>query len=181
MHDHAMHPAPYPPHQVTDHSTGRGRPTAPADRRACTTFSRVCLLILASCLSAGLTSCTVASGNATAGTWNVKSVGGDVGEITPGGMKRMNNSAALTKAADTVKGMFSNYLMAEGLKYLGGKYYDSKNAEISASQGVKLEKLKNAKSVTDAEAALKAAQEARLAEEAGAALTPASDGAFNPL
>lgn len=137
-------------------------------------------LLCAVFLSGCLTSCTTASGNATAGTWTVKSLGGDVGEISPGGMKGMNNSAALTKAADTVKGMFSNYLLAEGLKYLGGKYYDNKSAELGASQSVKLEELRNAKSVTDADAALKAAKQAAELEAAAAPAAAGAAGIFNP-
>lgn len=123
------------------------------------------LLFLLLSLLAWLPACTVASGNG----WKYSSVGGDAEGISAAGIARVNNSTAFGKGADTVKGMFTNYLLAEGIKYLGGKYYDAKGAEVSSAETVKLEELRNAKSAADAEAALKAAEQAAAAEEAAAA------------
>lgn len=116
-----------------------------------------------------LPSCTVANGNGTA--WSYKSVGGDfTGTLTPAGINgTVNNSTAFGKATDTIKGMWTNYLMAEGLKYLSGKYYDAKGAEVSSAETVKLQELKNAKSVADAEASLKVLEANHAAEAAAAA------------
>lgn len=88
-------------------------------------------------------------------------------------VKKLNQSTAFGKTADTIKGMFANYLMAEGLKFVAGKYYDFKGSELSTAESVKLEELRNAKSVNDANAALKVLK-AEQAAEAAATVIPAA-------
>ncbi len=89
-----------------------------------------------------LPACTVASG-----PWGKYSaLGGNAKGITKDGIAEVNNSLAFGKVTETVRGMWTNYLMAEGIKYLADKYYGVQGAEISAAETVKLEELKNAKS-----------------------------------
>lgn len=68
------------------------------------------------------------------------------------------NSPAFVKLMDTVEKMWKNYLLLQGLEFALGKYYTHEGKLVDASTTVKLEELRNAKSVADAEAALKMLQ-----------------------
>lgn len=134
----------------------------------------LCWLVaaLALVLTFCLTSCMTASGNRTTGEWKTSAVGTDASKykVGPEGMEieGLNQSAGLGKIADTIKGMWSNTLTGMAFKYAAGKYYDNKGAELSAAKTVDLEKLRNAKSVADAQAAQKML-DSKLAAEAAAA------------
>ena len=122
---------------------------------------------------AGLTpACMTASG--TGQSWKVASVGTDITglSVTAAGIQAasINQSVAFGKVADTIKGMWTNYLMAEGLKFIAGKYYGHEGKIVDQSTTLELEKLRNAKSVTDADAALKAAKQAAEIEAAASAI-----------
>lgn len=80
----------------------------------------------------------------------------------------LNQVEGAKVVAGLIQKMWSGYLTGAAIKYAMGKYYDFKGTEISSAQTVKLEELKNAKSLADGELALKAAEEARLAEAAAA-------------
>lgn len=67
-----------------------------------------------------------------------------------------NNSAAFVKLMDTIEKMWQNYLVAEGLKFALGKYYTHEGKVVDAATTVKLEELRNAASVAEAEHALEA-------------------------
>lgn len=71
-------------------------------------------------------------------------------------LKKVNTSIAFTASAETVRKMFANYLTAQGLRFLGGKYYDHQGQIVSADQTVKLEELRNARTLAEGERALKA-------------------------
>ena len=138
-------------------------------------------LLLSCCL---LPACMTASGNRLTGEWRTAAVGTDATryKVGPDGMDvaGMNQSTSLGKTADTVRGMWSNTLTGMVAKYAFGKYYDNKGAELSAAKTVDLEKLRNAKSVTDATAAQKALETKLAAEAAATAAPAATSGTFNP-
>lgn len=58
----------------------------------------------------------------------------------------------------SVQKMWSTYLITRGLEFVAGRYYDHAGKQIASSQAVRLEELRNAKSVADADAALKLLQ-----------------------
>ena len=101
-----------------------------------------------------LSSCVVAGGEG----WYGASVGTDATRMkwNRDGFEAegMNQSKGLQLVADTVKEMWQNYLLAEGLKYLAGKYYDHQGALVDADTTLKLEELRNAASAAEAEHAL---------------------------
>jgi len=117
------------------------------------------------------------SGNATTGKFSGTFLGTNLQEVnhTAAGFAAagMNQTEGLKIAADTVNKMWSNYLIAKGLEYVSGKYYDHKNNLVSTDKTIQLEKLKNAKSVADAEAAQKVL-DSTLAAEAAAGLPGAA-------
>lgn len=73
-------------------------------------------------------------------------------------MEGVNHSKAFIKAADTVKEMFDSWLIYKGLVYSLGKYYGHEGKVVDSATTIELEKLRNAKSVADAEAQLKILQ-----------------------
>ena len=126
-------------------------------------------LLLLACLP--FTACTSVKGPG----WSYASLGADTEgiNVSAAGFSavKINQSAALGQVTDTIKGMWTNYLMAEGLKYLAGKYYDQEGTVISSAETVKLEELKNAKSAADASAALETLKANHAAEAAAAVIT----------
>lgn len=103
-----------------------------------------------------LVSCMTAKGTGT--EWTITAVGTDITglDIKPTGMTatKIDNSAALKAVLAQVSKMWTNYLMAEGLKFLAGKYYDHAGLEVSSAQTVQLEELRNAKSLAEGNLAL---------------------------
>jgi len=90
--------------------------------------------------------------------WSYSSLGADVSglNVSADGIRadELRQSVALGKVTDTVRGMWTNYLMAEGVRFLAGKYYGLKGDELNAQTSVQLENLRNAKSAADANTAL---------------------------
>ena len=90
--------------------------------------------------------------------WSYSSLGADVSglNVSAKGIRaeELRQSVAMGKVTDTMRGMWTNYLMAEGVKFLAGKYYDMKGGEMNAQTSVQLENLRNAKSAADANTAL---------------------------
>jgi hypothetical protein len=119
-----------------------------------------------------LSSCASGKGEG----WQFTSLATDYGtlDVTRDGFRatKMNQTTGFKQAVDLVQKSFSNYLLAAGLKYVTGKYYDNKNAEVSAATTVDLEKLRNAKSSADAAAALKTLEANHAAEAAATTITP---------
>lgn len=107
-----------------------------------------------------LAACTMATGDRTAGKYFFGSVGGDVEGLnqTPDGISAgaINNSASFKSAVAAVKGMWTGYLTAAGLKYSLGKYYGHEGKVVDADKAVKLEELRNAKSAEQGRQALEA-------------------------
>lgn len=80
-----------------------------------------------------------------------------------------NATPALQSVLATVEKAWKGYLLNAGLKFVAGKYYDQQGKVLAADHTVKLEKLRNAKSIADAENALKVLQANHAAEAAAAA------------
>ena len=137
---------------------------------------RLAALALCGLLLLAGPACMTASGNRTTGEWKTAALGTDASryQVGPDGVEvtGMNQSVALGKTADVIKGMWSNTLTGMVAKYTFGKYYDNKGAELSAAKTVDLEKLRNAKSVADAGAAQKALETKLAAEAAAEAAKP---------
>lgn len=110
-----------------------------------------------------LPSCEVAMGNRNTGAWAIGSLGTDVGNraITADGLteSNVNQSASFGTAVKAVKTMWTNYITAEGLKFVSGKYYDHQGSIVGADKAVKLEELRNAR---DAEAGRRALEELKI-------------------
>lgn len=70
-------------------------------------------------------------------------------------MNDVNQSVAFNQTLATVKSMWTNYLLSQGLKYVAGKYFNYQGKVINSDTTIELEKLRNAKSVADANARLK--------------------------
>jgi hypothetical protein len=88
-------------------------------------------------------------------------IGLDANKITlPGGaiFEGLNMSKALGDTLKQVKGMWMSYLLTNGLKYMAGKYYSLEGQKLGSSTTIKLEELRNAKSLAEGEQALKALQ-----------------------
>jgi hypothetical protein len=84
-------------------------------------------------------------------------------------MRNVNMSRSFGAATKLVQQMWNAYLVQQGLQFLGGKYYDLKGQEVNSAQSIKLEELRNAKSLEDGKLKLEAL---KLTQEAPAA-TPA--------
>ncbi len=113
--------------------------------------------------------CTNVSGDGT--SWSGTFVGTDLKDVDlgPNGFKAKEMNQSLTYAATikAAKSAWTNYILAEGLKWVGNRYFDKQNLEISGKQAIELEKLRNAKSAADSAAALeelKIMEAAKLAE-----------------
>lgn len=122
-----------------------------------------------------LPACMTASGNGS--SWKIAAVGTDITglDISPGGMKAtsVDNSTALKAVLAEVRKMWSSYLIAEGLKFVSGKYYDQQGKVIDAATTEKLETLRNARSKDEAAAAL---ARLKITTEAEAAAAAAAGG-----
>lgn len=131
-----------------------------------------------------LTGCMTASGNEKTGEWKTAAVGTDASryKVTSKGMDvtGMNQSTSLSKLADTVRTMFTNALVAEGLKFSLGKYYDHQNNVVNNARTIQLEKLRNAKSEADAKSAFETLKLNRATEAAAGAGTTTTGGTFDP-
>ena len=92
----------------------------------------------------------------TAGEYT--SVGGDTAKFRADAagfsFDSNNNSLSFKAVLSTIDKMWRNFLVAEGLKWVAGRYYDHQGAIVAGDKAIKLEELRNAKSVADAEAAL---------------------------
>ena len=156
--DEAMHPAASNTHRVTTTKTGPAHGRQPSGGSG--VLKGFLTVSLGLCLASVFPACTTAEG---AG-WKYASFATDTEglEVSPSGMKaaKLNQSIAFGKTADTIRGMWTNYLISEGVRYFAGKYFDQAGTELSNQQTLKLEELRNAKSVADAEAAMQAAQQA---------------------
>lgn len=64
---------------------------------------------------------------------------------------------------------WNSYLLAAGIKYIAGKYYDNQNAELGAGKAVELEKLRNAKSAAESAASI---EKLKITTEAEAFVQP---------
>lgn len=109
-----------------------------------------------------LSSCTVVS-HPVAGTY--ASLGGDTKKFNADSFgfsfAANKNAAALANTLDEIQSMWANYLLAEGLKYIAGQYYDLQGAKVDADTSIQLEGLRNAKSLQEAEIKL---QELKIVE-----------------
>lgn len=108
----------------------------------------------------GFTSCTQIKGDRNLGQFSYLSLGGDTEgmDLSPEGVKvsSINNSVAFKEGTELVKAMWSSYLTFAGLRYSLGRYYDQESKVVAAEKSVKLEELRNAKSVTEGNQALEA-------------------------
>ncbi len=145
-------------------------------------FIRFLLLFLVCCvlLPSVLISCATGKGDG----WQFTSVATDYGklDVTREGFHavKMNQTKGFKIGADLVQKSFSNYLTAWGIKFVAGKYYDAKGAELDAAKTVDLEKLRNAKSEADAAAALKTLEANHAAEAAAHAAGAGTSGQLVP-
>jgi len=60
-------------------------------------------------------------------------------------MDSNDNSSAFESAAQQIKSMWSNYLIAKGLEYVSGLYYTHQGKVVDATTTARLERLRNAK------------------------------------
>jgi hypothetical protein len=103
-----------------------------------------------------LPACMAASGNGS--SWRVAALGTDISglDVSAAGIKaaRINNSNAFKAALTEVRKMWGSYLMAQGLRFVAGRYYDHQGKLTDAATTEKLELLRNARSKDEAAAAL---------------------------
>jgi hypothetical protein len=99
-----------------------------------------------------LTSCTIAR-HPTAGLY--ASMGGDTKGLKMDAsgisMDSNDNSSAFKDVMKQIKSMWTNYLMAKGLEYVSGLYYNHQGKVVGDATTVKLEELRNAKDLKLAE------------------------------
>jgi hypothetical protein len=109
--------------------------------------------ILVGCLIGMLASCTFASGNGS--KWTVAALGSDITKLDINGTgfkaEKIDNSPAFNAALKQVRVMWQSYLMLQGLEFIGGKYFDKAGQEISSSETIRLQELRNAKDIKTAE------------------------------
>lgn len=102
-----------------------------------------------------LCSCTVIN-HPTAGYY--ASLGGDTSgmksDASGYSFNSNSNSAAFKDVIKQVRLSWQSYLVAEGLKFLSGRYYDHEGKIVDAGTTVKLEELRNARSLAESNAAL---------------------------
>ena len=112
-----------------------------------------------------LSSCVAASGTG----WSLTALGTDAQglNVSAAGFQvtQLDNSQALGATLEAAQKMWRNYLIAEGLKFIAGHYFDHLGQEVAADKAIKLEELHHAQS--QAEAA------AKLQELEGLSITPA--------
>lgn len=101
--------------------------------------------------------CTIVK-HPTAGTY--ASLGGDTTlmKSDAGGFSFASNqnSAAFRDVLKQVRLSWQSYLVAEGLKFLSGRYYDHEGKVVDSATTVKLEELRNAQSLAEGNQALEA-------------------------
>jgi hypothetical protein len=109
-------------------------------------------------ICSSLASCVVSYGP----DWGVASVGTDAQEMTANrdGFRvvGLNQSKGLQTVADTIKDMWQNYLLLKGFEFITGKYYTHEGKVVDAATTVKLEELRNARTLAEGEQALQALQ-----------------------
>lgn len=103
-----------------------------------------------------LSSCVVAYGP----DWGGGAVGTDAAEIAWNrdgfSAKGLNQSKGLQTVADTIKDMWQNYLLLKGFEFLTGRYYTHEGKIVDSATTVKLEELRNARTLAEGEQALEA-------------------------
>jgi hypothetical protein len=84
--------------------------------------------------------------------------------ILPGGAEfhGVNTSTSFSAVLKQVRNMWQSYLVAEGLKFVSGLYYNHQGQLVNQGTALKLEELRNAQSVKLAELRL---QELQLAPQ----------------
>jgi hypothetical protein len=101
-----------------------------------------------------LSSCVAASGTG----WYFGAIGTDAQglNVSAAGVQvaQLNNSQALRTTLDAAQKMWRNYLIAEGLKFIAGHYFDHLGQEVAADKAIKLEELHHAQSEAEAAAKL---------------------------
>lgn len=106
-------------------------------------------MILPLAALSALVSCIQMKGNGS--QWSMNALGSDISDldITASGAKssKIDNSSAFKIVVTEGRKAWSHYLIAEGIKYIAGKYFDLQGTELSEATTVKLEELKNANSV----------------------------------
>ena len=101
-----------------------------------------------------LSSCVAASGTG----WSLTALGTDAQglNVSAAGFQVMqiDNSEALGTTLEAAQKMWRNYLIAEGLKFIAGHYFDHLGQEVAAEKTIKLEELHQAQSEAEAAAKL---------------------------
>lgn len=102
-----------------------------------------------------LCSCTVIN-HPTAGYY--ASLGGDTTQMKSDAsgysFGSNSNSAAFRDVLKQIRVSWQSYLVAEGLKFLSGQYYTHEGKLVDAGTTVKLEELRNARSLEESKLAL---------------------------
>lgn len=106
-------------------------------------------------LALACSSCTIVK-HPTAGTY--ASLGGDTSKMKSDAsgfsFDSNSNSAAFRDVLKQVRLSWQSYLVAEGLKFLSGQYYTHEGKLVDAGTTVKLEELRNARSLEESKLAL---------------------------
>ena len=104
-------------------------------------------IVLSACVAAKGTGWYFGAVGTDAQGLNVSAAGFQVAQI--------DNSKALGFTLEAAQKMWRNYLIAEGLKFIAGRYFDHLGQEVAADKAIKLEELHNAQSEAEAAAKLK--------------------------
>lgn len=125
-----------------------------ARERVCT-FCKWGLFIVGIIALALMCSCTIVK-HPTAGTY--ASLGGDTSKMKADAsgfsFDSNSNSAAFRDVLKQVRLSWQAYLVAEGLKFLAGQYYTHEGKIVDSATTVKLEELRNARSLAESNAAI---------------------------
>ena len=101
-----------------------------------------------------LSSCVAASGTG----WSLTALGTDAQglNVSATGLQvtQLDNSQALGATLEAAQKMWRNYLIAEGIKFIAGHYFDHLGQEVAADKAIKLEELHSAQSQAEAAAKL---------------------------
>ena len=105
-----------------------------------------------------LSACVAAKGTG----WYFSAVGTDAQGLNVSAAEfqvaQIDNSKALGFTLEAAQKMWRNYLIAEGLKFIAGRYFDHLGQEVVADKAIKLEELHNAQSEAEAAARLQELQ-----------------------
>ena len=105
-----------------------------------------------------LSSCVAASGTG----WSLTALGTDAQGLTVSAagfqVTQLDNSEALGTTLEAAQKMWRNYLIAEGLKFIAGHYFDQLGQEVASDKAIKLEELHHAQSEAEAAAKLQELQ-----------------------